>query len=218
MNFFYHPRPSPITIESSHSDFSKLTYGEQIDRCEPYIEDKLTSWRDQWRTDLQDLKISVQPSPIITALPNESQPSGQAIVNSWSAVVNYAMNHAQPDVGKNLLLCVIPPPTSLGAAGETQDLQRLVARGNATPVGDMIVSHESGIYINGRFADRTAEGRPSKVVEVRMEPAHSPDAGKPQQYGFTKMTGLNGNRLWAVTALLITGDPAWVNDLEHFVK
>src|SRR3954469_11235661 len=64
MNFFYHPGPPPITIDSGHSAFMKLSYADRIDRCVPYIDQLLDAWRDKWRSAVDSTGGSRQKVPV----------------------------------------------------------------------------------------------------------------------------------------------------------
>ena len=64
MNFFYHPGPPPITIDSGHSEFMKLSYADRIDRCVPHIAEHLDAWRDKWRSALDNTGGSRQKAPV----------------------------------------------------------------------------------------------------------------------------------------------------------
>src|SRR4051794_37913344 len=73
MNFFYHPSPPPTTIDSSHSEFLKLSYSDRIDRCLPYIQEHFDQWRDKWRTALTDAGTSQLKAPIEYAAFDDSE-------------------------------------------------------------------------------------------------------------------------------------------------
>lgn len=100
MNFFYHPSPPPITIESGHSAFMKLSYSDRIDRCVPYISEHLDNSREKWRTALDDSRGSHQKAPVLYAALDDADGTGQAIVNTYLAVVNYSEKLAPTDEGE----------------------------------------------------------------------------------------------------------------------
>ena len=53
------------------------------------------------------------------------------------------------------------------------DVESLVGSGNDVPKADNLVVRESPVYDQGEFAGVTAEGRPSKIVEVMIRPGQS---------------------------------------------
>jgi hypothetical protein len=86
INFFYRPCPPPTTVDSSHSEFMKLSYSDRVDRCLLHIEEHF----DEWRTALTDAGTSQLKAPIGYAPFDDSEATGQAIVNS------HAVGSAQP--------------------------------------------------------------------------------------------------------------------------
>lgn len=162
MNFFYQPSPPPITIESGHSEFMKLSYADRIDRCVPYISENLEAWRDKWRTALDDSGGSHQKAPVPFAALDDVDGSGQAIVNTHLAVVNYAEKIAPTDEGENLLSCVYAPVLRMDPNHSYPDVESLVGSGNDAPKADNLVVRESPVFDQGEFAGVTAEGRRAK--------------------------------------------------------
>jgi hypothetical protein len=81
----------------------KLSYSDRVDRCLLHIEEHFDEWRDKWRTALTDAGTSQLKAPIGYAPFDDSEATGQAIVNS------HAVGSAQPlDCGNG---CGIPSPT-----------------------------------------------------------------------------------------------------------
>ncbi|MFL6087780.1 MAG: hypothetical protein ACJ74F_32260 [Mycobacterium sp.] len=192
MNFFYHPSPPPITIDSSHSEFMKLSYSDRVDRCVPHIEQHFDEWRDKWRTALTDAGTSHSKPPISYAPLDDPEATGQAIVNSQLAVVNYAEKLAPTDEGENLLSCVYSP----------------------APKSDNIVVHESAVYTQGAFAGVTAEGRANKIVEVVIRPGQDETH---RELGFVMASGHDqGVGMWALMASGDAGEPDWMNGIENY--
>ena len=126
MNFFYHPGPPPITIDSGHSEFMKLSYADRIDRCVPYIDQHLDAWRDKWRSALDSTGGSRQKAPVPYSALNDAGAAGQAIVNTYLAVVNYAEKLAPTDEGENLLSCVYAPVLRMDPTHGYPDVESLV--------------------------------------------------------------------------------------------
>ena len=214
MNFFYQPSPPPTTIESGHSEFMKLSYADRIDRCVPYISENLDAWRDRWRAALEETGGSQQKAPIPFAPLGDAEATGQAIVNTYLTVVNYAEKLAPTDEGENLLSCVYAPVLKMDAGDSYPDVQALVGSGNETPKADNLVVAESPVYDQGEFAGVTAEGRPNKIVEVQIRPGPS---GTRRQLGFAIVGGHDqGTRMWAVTASVNAGDPQWMADVGNY--
>ena len=158
MNFFYQPSPPPTTIDSGHSEFMKLSYSDRIDRCVPYISEHLDTWRDKWRKALDDTGGSHQKAPVPYAALGDAKAAGQAIVNTYLAVVNYAEKLAPTDEGENLLSCVYAPALRMDPNNSYPDLESLVGSGDAAPKADNLVVRESPVYDQGDFAGVTAEG------------------------------------------------------------
>ncbi len=214
MNFFYQPSPPPTTIESGHSEFMKLSYSDRIDRCVPYISENLDAWRDRWRAALDDNGGSHQKPPVPMAPLGDAGATGQAIVNTYLTVVNYAEKLAPTDEGENLLSCIYAPALKMDPAHSYPDVDSLVGSGNETPKADNLVVAESAVYDQGEFADVTAEGRPNKVVEVVIRPGKS-EAHR--QLGFAMVSGHDqGVRMWALTASVNGGDPQWLTDIRNY--
>ena len=214
MNFFYHPSPPPITIDSGHSEFMKLSYADRIDRCVPYISEHVDSWRDKWRTALDASGGSHQKAPVSYAALDDAGATGQAIVNTHLAVVNYAEKLAPTDEGENLLSCVYAPVLRMDSNGSYPDVESLVGSGNEAPKADNLVVGESPVYDQGEFAGVTAEGRPSKIVEVVIRPGPSETH---RELGFAVVVGHDqGVRMWALNASVNAGDKRWMNGIENY--
>lgn len=214
MNFFYQPSPPPTTIESAHSEFMKLSYADRIDRCVPYISEHLDNWRDKWRTALDDSGGSHQKAPVPYAALDDANATGQAIVNTYLTVVNYAEKLAPTDEGENLLSCVYAPVLKADPTHTYPDVESLVGSGNEAPKADNLVVRESPVYDQGEFAGVTAEGRPNKIVEVIIRPGPS-EAHR--QLGFAMVSGHEqGVQMWALTASLDAGDPRWMTDVQNY--
>ena len=214
MNFFYRPAPPPTTIDSSHSEFMKLSYSDRIDRCLPHIEEHFDEWLDKWRTALTDAGTSQLKAPIAYASLGDSEATGQAIVNSHLVVVNYAEKLAPSDEGENLLSCVYSPALKEGANHSSPDIAGLVGSGNDAPKADNIVVHESPVYTQGAFAGVTAEGRANKIVEVVIRPG--PDETR-RELGFVMAAGHDqGLRMWALMASVDAGERDWMNGIENY--
>jgi hypothetical protein len=203
MNFFYHPSPPPITIDSSHSEFMKLSYSDRVDRCVPHIEQHFDEWRDKWRK-----------PPISYAPLDDPEATGQAIVNSHLAVVNYAEKLAPTDEGENLLSCVYSPALKERANHSSPNIAELVGSGNDAPKADNIVVHESAVYTQGAFAGVTAEGRANKIVEVVIRPGQDETH---RELGFVMASGHDqGVGMWALMASVDAGEPDWMNGIENY--
>jgi hypothetical protein len=214
MNFFYQPSPPPTTIESGHSEFMKLSYADRIDRCVPYISEHLDTWRDKWRDALNDAGESHQKAPVPYAGLGDADATGQAIVNTYLAVVNYAEKLAPTDEGENLLSCVYAPALRMDPNHSYPDVESLVGSGDEAPKADNLVVRESPVYDQGEFAGVTAEGRPNKIVEVVIRPG--PSAAH-RQLGFS-MVGSHeqGIRMWALTASVDAGDQQWMQNIQNY--
>ena len=214
MNFFYHPAAPPVTIDSSHAEFSKLSYSDRIDRCAPFINAHLGEWQNRWRTDLSESGGSLQKDPVPFASPSEATASGQAIVNTHTAVVNYAEKMADADQGENLLSCVYSPGLKVGAGQSYPDLESLVGNGNAVPKADNIVVRESPVYYQGEFAGVTAEGRPSKILEVIVRPGPNENH---RELGFIMVSGHDrGVRMWVLAAQVEPNEAPWLPDVQNY--
>ncbi|KUI21722.1 hypothetical protein AU195_02650 [Mycobacterium sp. IS-1496] len=214
MNFFYHPGAPPTTIESGHSEFMKLSYSDRIDRCVPYISEHLDSWRDRWRSALSETGGSHQKPPVPFAALGDAGASGQAIVNTYLAVVDYAEKSAPTDEGENLLSCVYSPALRTGPSHTYPDVDALVGSGNDVPKADNLVVAESPVYLQGQFAGVTAEGRANKIVEVIIRPGPSETR---RELGFAVVSGHDqGVQMWALTASVDAGDPQWMNDIAGY--
>jgi hypothetical protein len=214
MNFFYRPSPPPITIDSSHSEFMKLSYSDRIDRCLPHIQEHFDEWRDKWRTALKDAGTSQLRPPIAYAALDDSEATGQTIVNSHFVVVNYAEKLAPNDEGENLLSCVYSPALKEGANHSPADIAGLVGSGNDAPKADNIVVHESPAYTQGAFAGVTAEGRANKIVEVVIRPGADETH---RELGFVMAAGHDqGVRMWALMASVDAGERDWMNGIENY--
>ncbi len=210
MNFFYHPSPPPITIDSSHSEFMKLSYSDRVDRCVPHIEQHF----DEWRTALTDAGTSHSKPPISYAPLDDPEATGQAIVNSHLAVVNYAEKLAPTDEGENVLSCVYSPALKEGANHGSPNIAELVGSGNDAPKADNIVVHESAVYTQGAFAGVTAEGRANKIVEVVIRPGQDETH---RELGFVMASGHDqGVGMWALMASGDAGEPDWMNGIENY--
>jgi hypothetical protein len=107
----------------------------------PHIEQHFDEWRDKWRTEPTDAGTSQLKAPIAYAPLDDSQATGQAIVNSHLVVVNYAEKVAPTDEGENLLSCVYSPALKEGYRS-SPDIAGLVGSGNDAPKADNIVVHE----------------------------------------------------------------------------
>lgn len=173
MNFFYHPSPPPITIDSGHSEFMKLSYADRIDRCVPYISEHLDAWRDKWRTALDASGGSHQKAPMSYAALDDAGGTGQAIVNTHLAVVNYAEKLAPSDEGENLLSCIYAPVLRTDPNGSYPDVESLVGSGNEAPKADNLVVRESPVYDQGEFAGVTAEGARTRSSRWSFDPARA---------------------------------------------
>ncbi|AFM17287.1 hypothetical protein Mycch_2514 [Mycolicibacterium chubuense NBB4] len=214
MNFFYQPSPPPTTIESGHSEFMKLSYADRIDRCVPHISEHLTAWRDRWREALDEGGGSHQKAPVPYAALGDGNAPGQAIVNTYLAIVNYAEKLAPTDEGENLLSCVYAPVLKMDPAHAYPDVDSLVGSGNETPKADNLVVAESPVYEQGEFAGVTAEGRASKIVEVVIRPGAS-EAHR--ELGFAVVAGHDqGVRMRALNASVDSGDPQWMSDVRNY--
>ena len=214
MNFFYHPSPPPTTIESGHSEFMKLSYSDRIDRCVPYISEHLDAWRDRWRAALDQSGGSHQKAPVPYAGLGDADGAAQGIVNTYLAVVNYAEKIAPTDEGENLLSCVFAPVLKMDPNNRYPDVESLVGSGDEAPKADNLVVRESPIYDQGEFAGVTAEGRPSKIVEVIIRPGKSETH---RQLGFAIVGGHDqGVRMWALNASVNAGSQQWKNDIQNY--
>jgi hypothetical protein len=214
MNFFYHPAPPPITIDSGHTEFMKLSYGDRIARCEPYIAEHLDGWRQKWRAALDSSGGSHQKEPVPFAALDDVNASGQAIVNTHLAIVNYAEKIAPTDEGENLLSCVYSPVLKMPPQNAYPDVDALVGSGNDVPKADNVVIHESPVYYQGQFAGVTAEGRANKIAEVLIRPGPSQ---ADREMGFAMVASHEeGTRMWALAASVDAGDHAWMNNLEGY--
>ena len=168
MNFFYHPSPPPITIESGHSEFMKLSYADRIDRCVPHISEHLDAWRRPVANRSRpERRLAPKGAGALRGAWRRRR-GGQGIVNTYLAVVNYAEKIAPTDEGENLLSCVYAPVLKMDPNNSYPDVESLVGSGNDAPKADNLVVRESPVYDQGEFAGVTAEGRPSKIVEVMI--------------------------------------------------
>ena len=154
MNFFYHPSPPPITIDSGHSEFMKLSYADRIDRCVPYISANLDAWRDKWRTALdrfRGLAPKKRPGCRARGLGTPME-RARGSSNTHLAVVNYAEKIAPTDEGENLMSCVYAPVLKMDPNNSYPDVEALVGSGDEAPEADNLVVHESPLFDQGEFA------------------------------------------------------------------
>jgi hypothetical protein len=192
----------------------KLSYSDRVDRCVPHIEQHFDEWRDKWRTALPDAGTSHLKPPISYAPLDNPEATGQAIVNSHLAVVNYAEKLAPTDEGENLLSCVYSPALKEGANHSSPNIAELVGSGNDAPKADNIVVHESAVYTQGAFAGVTAEGRANKIVEVVIRPGQDETH---RELGFVMASGHDqGVGMWALMASVDAGEPDWMNGIENY--
>ena len=214
MNFFYQPSPPPTTISSGHSEFMKLSYADRVDRCVPHISANLAQWQERWRSALDSSGGSHQKPPVPFAALGDEHAPGQAIVNTYLAISDYAEKLAPTDEGENLLSCLFAPVLKMDPGQHYPDVEALVGSGNDTPKADNIVVAESPLYTQGEFAGVTAEGRPSKIVEVVIRPG--PSEGH-RQLGFALVSAHEqGVRMWALNASVEAGSPQWMADLPRY--
>ena len=132
----------------------------------PYISEHLDAWRDKWRTALEQSGGSHQKAPVAYASLETLAPT---------------------DEGENLLSCAYAPVLKMDPNNSYPDVESLVGSGNDAPKADNLVVRESPFYDQGEFAGVTAEGRPSKIVEVMIAGAerNAPrvgfrDSGRPR--------------------------------------
>ncbi len=192
MNFFYPPSPPPTTIDSSHSEFMKLSYSDRIDRCLPYIEEHFDEWRDRWRTALTDAGTSQLKSPITYAPLDDSEATGQAIVNSHLVVVNYAEKLAPTDEGGNLLSCVYSAALKEG------------------PITPLLISRGSWAAATTRPRRTTSSftrARSTRREHLRV----SRRKGAPMAAGHDQ-----GVHMWALMASVDAGEQDWMNGIENY--
>ena len=99
--------------------------------------------------------------------------TGQAIVNTHLAVVNYAEKLAPSDEGENLLSCIYAPVLRTDPNGSYPDVESLVGSGNEAPKADNLVVRESPVYDQGEFAGVTAEGARTRSSRWSFDPARA---------------------------------------------
>jgi len=214
MNFFYHPDPPPTTIDSSSSEFLKLSYGDRVDRCAPYIASHIDDWRDKWRTALDKIGGQHQRDPVPAADVSNVGATGQALLNTHLAAVNYAEKLAPHDEGENLLSCLFSPNLKTDNR-ESVDLAALVGTGNNAPRADEIVVHESPLFWQGQFAGVDARGIPNKILEIVA--AEGTPSEQHRELLFTMVSGYNKDHvMWSLAANVKAGDPAWKDNLEQY--
>ena len=197
MNFFYQPSPPPTTIDSGHSEFMKLSYSDRIDRCVPYISEYFDTWRDRWRTTLNDTGGSHQKSPVPYAALGDANAAGQAIVNTYLAVVNYAEKLAPTDEGENLLSCVYAPALRMDPNHSYPDVESLVGSGDAAPKADNLVVPK--VRSTSRANSQASQPRAREQDRRGGHPTRPSETHR--QLGFAMVSGHEqGVRMWALTA------------------
>ncbi|NNG96786.1 hypothetical protein [Gordonia araii] len=86
--------------------------------------------------------------------------------------------------------------------------------GDQRPMERFAVEGESAMYTRGEFAGFSADGRPSRVVQIRSRAM--PEAAV-RQYGFTLMSGTRpANKIWVITAEEYPDMATWVPDLRKW--
>jgi hypothetical protein len=215
MNFFYQPDPPPTTIESSHSEFLKLSYTDRVDRCQPFIVHNLENWGQKWRSALNGTGGALLPEPIAYAPVDDANANGQAIVNTYLATANYAEKIAPTDEGENLLSCVFTPALKMGPRRTHPDIDALVGSDDDAPKVDNIAVKESHVFYQGEFAGNHASGRATKIVEVLEHPGPGEIR---RQYGFVMVSGHDdpGIGMWALMASIDAGQAGWMNDIQNY--
>ena len=218
---FYHP---PITVESTQAEFSALSYSEQLDQCVPYIKDNLDDWFTEWRTGLEEFIRKFPDNDAIVSMPtmhsevDDLNASPQDIVNTISAIVNYARTSASASVGKNLMAC-INGPSWQQIADKSQVsayVNTVVGTGNASPSQMDTVTRFSPIYYTGFYAGVPANTLPNRVIEsASFNENHQTDL---VQRGFKMAEGTRkgGVKMWVVFATVLSGEKKWVESLEMF--
>jgi hypothetical protein len=94
------------------------------------------------------------------------------------------------------------------------DIESLVGSGDDAPKADNLVVGESPHYDQGEFAGVTAEGRPSKIVEVVIRPGKSETQ---RELGFAIVGGHDqGVRMWVLNASVNAGSQQWMNDIQNY--
>lgn len=102
----------------------------------------------------------------------------------------------------------------MGPNNSYPDIESLVGSGDEAPKADNLVVRESPVYDQGEFAGVTAEGRPSKIVEVIIRPGPSETH---RQVGSAMVAGHDqGVRMWALTASVDAGNRQWMNGIENY--
>jgi hypothetical protein len=97
------------------------------------------------RTALERSGGSPQKAPVAYASLDDAKGTGQAIVNTYLAVVNYAEKLAPTDEGENLLSCVYAPVLKMDLNNSYPDVESLVGSGNDAPKADNLVVRESPV-------------------------------------------------------------------------
>lgn len=208
--------PSTVPqIQQSHADFTKLSYADKLDICVPYINSKIDKWRNIWLTAL-NIQGWHDPRMNVASAVGDQNASGQAIVNNYTVILNYATKIAPTDEGKNLLSCLVSPDiiprTSDLPSDPEKIIDKQVGSGNTATREPLAVAAESPIYLQGEFADFKVSGSASKVIAVLYAVGEQAQGVDGREMGFSVMKGhQDESNIWALTVDVVPGDPAWLD-------
>lgn len=198
----FEPDPS---VTMKHEDFAKLSYGEQIDLCVPYLKDNLESQVEVWRQDIDNhYKGTIPESSDGVAGLDDVTAGGQSIMHLHYAVFEIARKSANADLGLNLVSCADAPTVTVSA-------NMIVGNGSSAPFASARVLAESRTYEGPVFAGVSTAGMPSKIVEFE------PYSGA-VEYQFSLISGMHhpDRKMWAVTRVIAYGDPNWISELSKW--
>ncbi len=100
-----------------------------------------TSGEPLWSTAAAHIK----KAPVAYASLDDAKGTGQAIVNTYLAVVDYAEKLAPTDEGENLLSCAYAPVLKMDPNNSYPDVESLVGSGNDASKADNLVVRESPV-------------------------------------------------------------------------
>ena len=213
MNFFYHPSPPPTTIESGHSEFMKLSYSDRIDRCVPYISEHLDAWRDVADRPRPKRRLAPEGAGALRGAWRRRRggPGDREHLPRGGELRRKDRTYRR---GREFIVLRVRTRAENGPNNSYPDVESLVGSGDEAPKADNLVVRESPIYDQGEFAGVTAEGRPSKIVEVIIRPGKSETH---RELGFAIVGGHDqGVRMWALNASVNAGSQQWKNDIQNY--
>lgn len=217
MNFFYHPDPDPVTLQSKHSAFMTLSYSERLDLCIPFIKKNADANFAEWKKRISAINGFYQHAPLAAPSLDNAKASGRQIMNLHLGTDEYAFHTTNLDEGRNLNSCTMVP--QVFAPIEARNTTADVNGGNMIPIADKVVVAESSIFDQGRIKDAAdygeAGGRPSKVVEIVLWPGTIDEEHR--QVGFSLADGRSTDaHMWVGIGTIMPGDPDWISDLKSF--